>query len=279
VALRLGGPAILLASSSNVSSCKTGKGESKFGMNTERVERVAHQVTTMSKGSMISMHMHIGSQITSTEPYVEAVAKGVELIEKLRNQGDPIGWFNMGGGYGTNYRETEARSIQEFAAVIAPAVQAAKCRLAIEPGRVVVGNAGIFVSRVIYTKRSGDKRFLIQDAAMNDLIRPALYEAFHRILPANLPTELRDARSDAELVPAGAELWDVVGPVCESGDFLAKDRPLPALNRGALVATFSAGAYGMVMGSNYNGRPCAAEILGNRSTVRVVCRQNPRRTL
>jgi diaminopimelate decarboxylase len=158
----------------------------------------------------------------------------------------------MRGGYGINYRGSEAQSIEEFAAVIIPAVQAAKCRLAIEPSCVVVGNAGILVSRVIYTKRSGNKRFLIQDAAMNDLIRPVLYEAYHRILPVNLPAQIHDTRWDADFVPPGVELWDVVSSVCESGDFLAKDRPLPTLNRGALVATFSAGAYGMIMASNYN---------------------------
>ena len=136
---------------------------------------------------MIGMHMHIGSQITTIEPYAGAVAKGVELIGRLRKMGHPIAWYNMGGGFGIDYKGHEARPIAEFARVIVPAVKAAGCRLAIEPGRVIAGNAGILVSRVLYTKQSGEKRFLIQDAAMNDLIRPALYESFHRIWPVRRP--------------------------------------------------------------------------------------------
>ena len=146
---------------------------------------------------MIGMHMHIGSQITSTEPYAGAVAKGVELIGRLRKMGHPIEWYNMGGGYGINYKGHEAQPIEEFARVIVPGIKAASCRLAIEPGRVIVGNAGILVSRVLYTKQSGEKRFLIQDAAMNDLIRPALYESYHRIWPVRCPRDAA-APEDAE---------------------------------------------------------------------------------
>jgi diaminopimelate decarboxylase len=147
------------------------------------------------------------------------------------------------------------------------------CRLALEPGRSISGNAGILVSRVIYTKQSGDKRFLIQDAAMNDLIRPALYESFHRIWPVVVPPGFPAPPTDFEAEIPGAEPWDVVGPVCESGDFLAKDRPLPPLDRGDLVAIFSAGAYGMVMASNYNTRPRAAEVLIDGDTARLVRRR------
>jgi len=222
---------------------------------------------------MIGMHMHIGSQITTTEPYAGAVAKGVELIDRLRRLGHPIAWYNMGGGYGINYKGGEARTVDEFARVIVPGIKAANCRLAIEPGRVIVGNAGILVSRVVYTKQSGEKRFLIQDAAMNDLIRPALYESFHRIWPVAAPAGLPPAPDDAETAVAGTEPWDVVGPVCESGDFLAKDRLLPRLDRGALIAIFSAGAYGMVMASNYNTRPRAPEVLVDGSHSHLVRRR------
>ena len=165
----------------------TGKKESKFGMDIERTERVAKAAVTISSIRMIGLHMHIGSQITTTDPYADAVAKGVELIDRLRRLGHPIAWYNMGGGYGINYKGREAQPVTEFARVIVPGIKAAKCRLVIEPGRVIVGNAGILVSRVVYTKQSGKKRFLIQDAAMNDLIRPALYESFHRIWPVLLP--------------------------------------------------------------------------------------------
>ena len=154
-----------------------------------------------------------------------------------------------------------------------PGLKATGCRLAIEPGRVIAGNAGILVSRVLYTKQSGDKRFLIQDAAMNDLIRPALYESFHRIWPVTVPPGLPAPPADYEAAIDGAEPWDVVGPICESGDFFAKDRALPPLDKGALLATFSAGAYGMVMASNYNTRPRAAEILVDGAVARVVRRR------
>jgi len=251
----------------------TGKKESKFGMDIERSLRVAAAAVAMSSVRMIGMHMHIGSQITTTEPYAGAVAKGVELVGQLRRMGHPIGWYNMGGGFGISYRKSEARSIAEFAAAILPGVQATGCRLAIEPGRVIVGNAGILVSRVLYTKQSGDKRFLIQDAAMNDLIRPALYESFHRIWPVVAAPGLPAPPEDFEAAIPGTEPWDVVGPVCESGDFLAKDRSLPQLDRGDLIAIFSAGAYGMVMASNYNTRPRAAEVLVALRQSRLVRRR------
>ncbi len=251
----------------------TGKKESKFGMDIERALRVAESAVAIDSVRMIGMHMHIGSQITTVEPYAGAVAKGVELIARLRELGHPIAWYNMGGGYGINYKGHEARPVEEFARVIAPSVKAAGCRLAIEPGRVIAGNAGILLSRVLYTKQSGDKRFLIQDAAMNDLIRPALYESYHRIWPAVLSPGVSPPPGDAETQPEGTEPWDVVGPVCESGDFLAKDRHLPRLDRGALIATFSAGAYGMVMASNYNTRPRAAEVLVDGTNARLVRRR------
>jgi diaminopimelate decarboxylase len=251
----------------------TGKKESKFGMDIDRALALAETAARMPAVSMIGMHMHIGSQITTVEPYAGAVGKGVEVIARLRGMGHPIAWYNMGGGFGINYKACEARPIAEFAGAIAPAVRATGCRLALEPGRMIVGNAGILVSRVLYTKQSGEKRFLIQDAAMNDLIRPALYESFHRIWPVAVPAGLPAPPDDFEAAIAGTEPCDVVGPVCESGDFLAKDRPLPRLDRGALLATFSAGAYGMVMASNYNTRPRAAEVLVRGGHARLVRRR------
>jgi len=251
----------------------TGKKESKFGMDIDRSLALAERVKGSPHVTMIGMHMHIGSQITASDPYGNAVAKGLEIIEALRKMGHPIRWYNMGGGFGINYRGGEARPIAEFARVIVPGVKATGCRLAMEPGRVIAGNAGILVSRVLYTKQSGEKRFLIQDAAMNDLIRPALYEGFHRIWPVTVPDGLPAPPEDYEADIPGTAPWDVVGPVCESGDFLAKDRALPPLDRGDLLAVFSAGAYGMVMASNYNTRPRAAEILVDGDTSRVVRRR------
>jgi diaminopimelate decarboxylase len=251
----------------------TGKKESKFGMDIDRALRMAEQVAGQAHVSMIGMHMHIGSQITTVEPYASAVEKGVAIIEKMRKMGHPIRWYNMGGGYGIAYRGKEARAIEEFARAIVPNLKASGCRMVMEPGRVIVGNAGVLVSRVLYTKQSGDRRFLIQDAAMNDLIRPALYESFHRMWPVTVPAGLPAPPDDYESAIPGTELWDVVGPVCESGDFLAKDRALPGLDRNDLLAIFSAGAYGMVMASNYNTRPRAAEVLVNGAQAKMVRRR------
>lgn len=251
----------------------TGKKESKFGMDIERSLRLAQQATTMPGISMIGMHMHIGSQITTVEPYGHAADKGVEIIAKLREMGHPIQWYNMGGGFGIAYRGGEAKSIEAFAEEIVPRLKPTGCRLALEPGRVIVGNAGIMVSRVIYRKKSGDKRFLIQDAAMNDLIRPSLYEAFHRIWPVKMDDSDMGLPENFEAEIPGTETWDVVGPVCESGDFLARDRHLPEMKIDDLLATFSAGAYGMVMASNYNTRPRAAEVIVDGAEVHLVRRR------
>jgi diaminopimelate decarboxylase len=250
----------------------TGKKESKFGLDLERAGRIARDALNMPGVRMIGLHMHIGSQITQTDSHAAAVAKAVRFIGELRAMGHPIDWFNFGGGFGIHYRKQEAPPAAEFARVIVPEVRTTGCRLALEPGRFIVGNAGILVSRVIYTKVSGDKRFLIQDAAMNDLVRPTLYEAFHRIWPVE-PTGVPAPPDDFEAGIPRTDAWDVVGPVCESGDFLAKDRCLPAMNRGDLLATFSAGAYGMVMSSNYNTRPRAAEVLVDGGTYRCVRRR------
>jgi diaminopimelate decarboxylase len=251
----------------------TGKKESKFGLDIDRALRMGEFLRGNANMSMMGVHMHIGSQITTVDPYAGAAGKAVTLIEQFRAMGHPITWFNMGGGIGINYRGHEAKQVAEFAKVIVPEIKKTGCRLAMEPGRVIVGNSGILVGRVLYTKQSGDKRFLIQDAAMNDLIRPALYESFHRIWPVTVPPGLPAPPEDYEAEIAGTEPCDVVGPVCESGDFLAKDRSLPRLDRGDLIAVFSAGAYAMVMASNYNTRPRAAEILVDGGTVKLARRR------
>jgi diaminopimelate decarboxylase len=245
----------------------------KFGLDIETVLEVAQRVVGDPHLQVQGLHMHLGSPILSTEPYRLGLEKGLPIIEKLREQGHPIEYLNMGGGFGIHYRKKEALPASAFAELIVPAVQAARCRLVLEPGRFIVGNAGLLVSRVIYTKASGGKHFLIQDAAMNDLIRPTLYDSFHRIWPvapaAGLPAPPEDYEAD---IP-GTLKQDVVGPVCESGDFLAKDRRLPVLHSGDLLATFSAGAYGMAMSSNYNGRPRAAEVLVDGATHRLIRRR------
>ncbi|MSR30654.1 MAG: diaminopimelate decarboxylase [Gemmataceae bacterium] len=233
----------------------------KFGLDLETVMDVARGVLSHKHLKIAGLHMHLGSPILSVEPYRLGVAKGLILIAQLREMGHPITVMNMGGGFGIHYRKEEAQPAKAFAQVIVPAVKQAGCRLVLEPGRFIVGNAGILLSRVIYNKESGGKNFLIQDAAMNDLIRPTLYDSFHRIWPVHPAESFPAPPEDYEAEIPGTKVVDVVGPVCESGDFLAKGRRLPPMNRGDLLATFSAGAYGMSMSSNYNSRVRAAEVL------------------
>jgi len=236
----------------------TGKKGNKFGMDIVRAGELADKVLANPKLSLRGIHMHLGSPILTTEPYAAAVAKGVEVVAELRRKGHDTNWINLGGGFGIHYRKQEALPASAFAEVIVPGIKAAECRLALEPGRFIVGNAGVLISQVIYTKREGGKLFVIQDAAMNDLVRPAMYDAFHRIWPVQPAVA---APEDYEGEIAGCEAADVVGPICESGDYLAKGRWLPPMTRGDLMCTFSAGAYGMAMSSNYNSRPRGAEVL------------------
>jgi diaminopimelate decarboxylase len=245
----------------------------KFGLDIDSVLEFARGVADSPHVRIVGLHMHLGSPILETKPYREGMEKGKVLIDRLRQQGHRVEYLNMGGGFGIHYRKHEALPADAFAEVIVPAVQAAGCKLVLEPGRFIVGNAGILVSRVIYTKESGGKRFIIQDAAMNDLIRPTLYESFHRIWPVEPAAGVPAPPEDYEVDIPGTAKQDVVGPVCESSDFLAKDRRLPPVRRGDLLATFSAGAYGMAMSSNYNGRPRAAEVLVEGGAPRLIRRR------
>lgn len=248
----------------------TGKKGNKFGMDIERAEQLAEKVLGDKRFELRGIHIHLGSPILTTDPYAAAVVKAVEVVEKFRKRGHDTRWINLGGGFGIHYRKQEALPASAYAAVIVPAIKAAGCRLALEPGRFIVGNSGILLSRVIYTKREGGKLFVIQDAAMNDLVRPAMYDAFHRIWPTKPAV---DPPADYEVEIPGCEPADVVGPICESGDYLAKGRWLPPMTRGDLVCTFSAGAYGMAMSSNYNSRPRAAEVLVDGSIHKLIRRR------
>jgi diaminopimelate decarboxylase len=245
----------------------------KFGLDIESVLEFAQKVVGNSHIRVVGLHMHLGSPILSSQPYRAGVEKGQYLIKELRRQGHRIEFLNMGGGFGIHYRKQEAPPADAFAEVIVPAVKSTGCRLILEPGRFIVGNAGILVSRVVYTKESGGKHFIIQDAAMNDLIRPTLYDSFHRIWPVEPATEFPAPPDDYEEEIPGTSKCEVVGPICESGDFLAHDRRLPPMRRGELLATFSAGAYGMSMSSNYNSRPRAAEVLVDGTGHRLVRRR------
>jgi diaminopimelate decarboxylase len=245
----------------------------KFGFDIEHILEVSARVVRHPHLRVVGLHMHLGSPIIKTDPYAEGIAKGLALIDRMRDQGHRIDVLNMGGGFGIHYRKQEAPPASAFAEVIVPAVTKSGCRLVLEPGRFIVGNAGVLVSRVIFTKESGGKSFVIQDAAMNDLIRPTLYDSFHRIWPVAPMSGLPAPPEDYEAAIPGTSKHDVVGPVCESGDFLAKDRHLPPLRRGDLLAVFSAGAYGMAMSSNYNSRLRAAEVLVDGPSHRLIRRR------
>ncbi|MCS6866956.1 MAG: diaminopimelate decarboxylase [Gemmataceae bacterium] len=253
----------------------------KFGLDIETIVDVAQSVVGHPGIALVGLHMHLGSPILKVEPYRLGAEKGVTLIRQFRAQGHDIRYLNMGGGFGINYRNDEAPPARAFAEVILPAVRETGCQLILEPGRFIVGNAAILLTRVLYTKSTGGKHYIIQDGAMNDLIRPTLYGSFHRVWPVqppeNVPVE-PDVNGDPDDPQPFRDMphcfkQDVVGPVCESGDFLAKDRPLPAMKRGDLLAVFSAGAYGMAMASNYNSRLRAAEVLVTGRTHRLIRRR------
>ena len=251
----------------------------KFGLDIETVLDVAKGVVGHPGLDVIGLHMHLGSPILSADPYFAGAAKGVAIIAALRKQGHPIRVLNMGGGFGIHYRKQEALPASAFAAAILPAVRETGCQLVLEPGRFIVGNAGVLVSKVLYTKETGGKRYVIQDAAMNDLIRPTLYDSFHRIWPVSPGADVPERPEDYEVAMPGTTPRDVVGPICESGDYLAKGRHLPDLKRGDLMCVFSAGAYGMSMASNYNARCRAAEVLVTGGTHRLIRRRETYRDL
>jgi diaminopimelate decarboxylase len=251
----------------------TGKRGTKFGMDWERIVAIASEIVGHRWVALTGIHMHLGSPINTTDPYKNALERCVPLIEQLRRQEHNIQYLNTGGGFGIHYKKSEALMADAFARIIVPAAKEARCQLILEPGRFIVGNAGILLTRVIFTKDSGGKHFVIQDGGMNDLIRPTLYDSFHRIWPAEPRGDVPVPPVDYEEPIPNTRVSDVVGPICESGDFFAKDRQLPEVARGDLLAVFSAGAYGMAMSSNYNGRCRAAEVLVDGAQHRLIRRR------
>lgn len=233
----------------------TGKKENKFGVDLERGRALARRALALPDIRLLGLQCHIGSQITAVAPYRDAVQRTARLALALRAEATDLAWLNMGGGYGIYYSDAAAPDLAEYAEAVRPVVADTGLRLIMEPGRVIVGNAGVLLTRVLFNKTSGSKRFVIVDAGMNDLIRPSLYDGYHRIWPVRGPPPPALGKESAD-PPA-----DVVGPVCESGDFLARDRPLPLVERGALLAVMSVGAYAATMASNYNDRPRAPEVL------------------
>jgi diaminopimelate decarboxylase len=229
------------------SHVSTGHGTSKFGIPIHEALSLAERMGEYRCVKLIGVHQHIGSQITKLPPYAESVEKSAGLVEELKRRGFDVKYFNIGGGLGIRYKDEEVPSPKELVDAIRPTLEATGTKILCEMGRYIAGNAGALLTRVIYRKQSGGKNFLVADAGMNDLLRPSLYDAYH---------EVRPVRDGAAAIPA-----DLVGPVCESGDYLAKDRDLPDAAEGDLLALMGAGAYGFSMASNYNSRPRPAEVL------------------
>ena len=252
----------------------TGKKETKFGVDIERAERVFEQYRGLRNLRIGGIHLHIGSPVYEIQPYVDAVTKATELIDRLTERGHKIEWLDLGGGFAVNYKNpSQALPVTEHARALLPLLRNRPYHIALEPGRYIVGNAGILLTRVLYRKTGGSKQFIIIDAGMNDLIRPTLYDSYHFIWPVKPDPANVLASRDEERAPVNGEVVDVVGPICESGDYLAKDRPLPKTQRGDLLAVFTAGAYGFAMSSNYNNRPRLPEVLVDGSAYKVIRRR------
>ena len=254
----------------------TGTYENKFGIQFEHVEGVYARAARLKNLRLRGLQMHIGSQVTRTGPFEQAVRKVLPLVKQLQAK-YPLEFFSIGGGLGIVYqpalasgaaawwRTAPAKDIltpDKYAARLAPLLRPLGLRILIEPGRFIVGNAGVLITRVEYVKRTGRKNFVIVDAAMNDLIRPAFYDAYHEIVPLR--------RRGGLTVKS-----DVVGPICESGDYFSKDRPMPRVGEGDYLALLSAGAYGFAQASNYNTRPQAAEILVHGRQTALARRRQP----
>ncbi len=235
----------------------TGHRDSKFGIPLSQVREYYAEARSLPNLVLAGLSTHIGSQITDTSPFVEAGRKVAGIVRDLRADGIALKYLDLGGGLGIPYQEEPSDPAKYASALLGP-LRELGVKIIIEPGRVLVGNAGIMVTRVLYVKETDVKRFVVVDGAMNDLIRPVLYEAYHEIRPV-------EERGHSAL-----ETADVVGPVCESGDFFARERQLPPVEAGELLAIMSAGAYGFVMASNYNSRPRAPEIVVDGSRFHVV---------
>lgn len=239
----------------------TGKKETKFGVDIERAERVFETYGKNKSVKLCAIHIHLGSGGKTIDPYVEAVKKILPLIEKLRKKGFEIEMLDIGGGYGADYESDTAPGPEDYAGGIIPLLKGKGLKLVLEPGKSIIANAGILVTRVVYTKRGGDKKFVIVDAGMNDLLRPSLYDAFHFAWSAEPGEEFTPNQRSEDPGVEGTEEVDIVGPICEGADFLAKERRISPVKRDDLIAIFTAGAYGFTMASNYNARPKPPEVL------------------
>jgi diaminopimelate decarboxylase len=251
----------------------TGSRENKFGIALDRLAAVYECASKMRNLEVVGLQMHIGSQITEAKPFANAIRKVAPIVRELKSKYG-INFFSIGGGMGIIYRralqsgsgkwwhdhggESSAFSVRDYADAIVPPLRELGVRILVEPGRFLVGNAGVLLTRIRYMKQTESKKFAIVDAGLNDLIRPALYHSYHEIVPVEEPSTIASGSTSKN---KRAEKIDIVGPVCESGDFFALDREMRELHEGDLLAIMSAGAYGFVMASNYNSRPLPAEAL------------------
>jgi diaminopimelate decarboxylase len=246
----------------------TGLKENKFGVSIDLALGYYKRAEAMDNLEVAGLHQHIGSQITGVGPYRDSVGKLVRLLEDLRSEGIKIKYLDIGGGPGIRYKKEQALDAGRLVEALRDLMVKADCKTIIEPGRSIVGNGGVMVTRLLYTKDGPVKNFYIVDAAMNDLIRPSLYDAYHQILAVELPAD-----------GSRKTTVDVVGPVCESGDCFAQDRRMPRMEPGGLLAVMSAGAYGFTMASNYNSRPRAAEVLVMGRDFHLIRRRESHRDL
>ncbi|MFW2331973.1 MAG: diaminopimelate decarboxylase [Nitrospinota bacterium] len=237
----------------------TGLKHNKFGISYERVIEEYKRAKNLKNIEVIGIHEHIGSQVTQIGPFADALEKTMELVVKLKAIDIDIKYINLGGGLGITYKDETPPHPDELASVIEPIIKDSGVTVIFEPGRVIAGNAGVLVTKTLFTKTSSTKEFIIVDAAMNDLARPSLYGSYHSILPI-----------DEKVIDRKKINSDVVGPICESGDFLAQDRMLPHFKQDECMAIMSVGAYGFTMSSNYNSRRKIAEVLVNKDRFEVI---------
>ncbi|MFA4981767.1 MAG: diaminopimelate decarboxylase [Candidatus Omnitrophota bacterium] len=244
----------------------TGKGESKFGLDFETVHKIFNSRWRYPNLNIRGVHIHVGSQLLIAEPFEEAIKKVLEFLNTYKIKVD---YFNIGGGLGIVYSIENPQTAKSFAKSILPLLKKSGLKIILEPGRFISGNSGVLVTKVLYTKRTPRKKFVIVDSGMSDLIRPSLYEAYHKIVPVKV-------RADSSET---AEKVEVVGPICETGDFLGKNRFLPHVPNGELLAIMGAGAYGFTMSSNYNSRPRSAEVMVVKNKFYVIRRHETYRDL
>jgi diaminopimelate decarboxylase len=252
----------------------TGKKETKFGVDIERAGEVFRRFAGHPWLLLDGVHVHLGSPIHEAEPYVRSIGKTLELVDRLREESDVvIRNFNIGGGYGAHIAGGDAPPIEVYAEAIIPLLEGRGLQILMEPGRCIAATSAILLARVLYRKESGERRFVVVDAAMTDFVRPALYGAYHFIWPVQPRGGIAPPPAGADRQVDGTERVDVAGGICESSDFLARQRWLPPLERGDLLAMFCCGAYGMTMSSQYNSRARACEILVDGGSARLIRRR------